>query len=783
MGLFSKLQNGDTVLKSLKFGNDRPGGGDSGQPYIQKPIPDALKDNNALDADFLLRGGINAPLDAFTDVKRLTKYMFNLKSPSGLLFTLKQNLLSRTAVKTEAAFGIGYAGGLLNEGIYTPLSTIAQAGVGFAGVHLNKQGIDPTGLIPFLSIRKYEDVVFKNSMDDFFTNSIDKKIEKVQKENEKNYQRSQNKINNTNNRLKTSDNIRGVSIGGRFFGLKRSTAGRTDRLKNKANDLTVDQINNTSTGDAKLEGLQKIRQSIIDGDNIKFNNRLLDLWSSHMVYVNDSPTILKYGGGPGSALGIGKTRINFATNSGGAPLRTGINNVTPLITYHDTSELFRIPTAASEVYNLSNPTYPYIPYDLIQGPNSYQENIINDVYKEGTLETQTLTTNIYNNYQTWTQENIAGTDRNLGENGSSGIRQDFRQKLNKSNSSFLSNSPDYTKYNTEDKFGMGSPGQKGDISSYTDGKKINGSPPQPLDKVNASYIYKSEGKDRVDAISVYDTDGNFRDIIPFYIAILNNDLQEKNSKNTYKKYMHFRAFIDGFSDSYDAEWKSIEYMGRGEKFYKYGGFDRKIDLSFTVVAQSRGEITAMYDKLNFLASSLAPEYLDALSSGYMAGNIAYITLGQYIEEQPGVITSLSFDIPEESPWEIGIDDNGERVGDADVRQVPHMIKVKLNFTPIHKFRPSKQRFGEDTPGTNSTRLLDTGGQRFIDQKRPKTTNYDKDVQVKLQERVDAEVARETADKEAIAKREADKDRIIQTVTPGADMVSVGGISSAGSMFL
>ena len=31
MGLLIKLKNGDTSLKSLKFGNDRPGGGDSGQ--------------------------------------------------------------------------------------------------------------------------------------------------------------------------------------------------------------------------------------------------------------------------------------------------------------------------------------------------------------------------------------------------------------------------------------------------------------------------------------------------------------------------------------------------------------------------------------------------------------------------------------------------------------------------------------------------------------------------------------------------------------------------------
>ena len=45
----------------------------------------------------------------------------------------------------------------------------------------------------------------------------------------------------------------------------------------------------------------------------------------------------------------------------------------------------------------------------------------------------------------------------------------------------------------------------------------------------------------------------------------------------------------------------------------------------------------------------------------MAGNIAYITLGEYIYDQPGIITYLTFDIPEESPWEIGIDDDGKQM--------------------------------------------------------------------------------------------------------------------------
>jgi hypothetical protein len=141
-------------MKSLKFGKDRPGGGDSGQPYIQSPIID-----NPLPElpDFLLRGGLNAPINAAEDVVRLTKYMFSTKNPSGLLFIAKQNLLSRVSPKTEASFGGGYLG--FNAGIYTPLSTLAQAGVGFTGTHLNQKGIDPTGLIQALSIRKYEDVI------------------------------------------------------------------------------------------------------------------------------------------------------------------------------------------------------------------------------------------------------------------------------------------------------------------------------------------------------------------------------------------------------------------------------------------------------------------------------------------------------------------------------------------------------------------------------------------------------------------------------------------------
>jgi len=56
----------------------------------------------------------------------------------------------------------------------------------------------------------------------------------------------------------------------------------------------------------------------------------------------------------------------------------------------------------------------------------------------------------------------------------------------------------------------------------------------------------------------------------------------------------------------------------------------------------------MYRKLNYLASSLAPNYS---SNGYMRGNMVKLTIGGYLYEQPGIITSITYDIPQEASWD------------------------------------------------------------------------------------------------------------------------------------
>ena len=604
MGLFKLLTNPGNFLfytenqkgpanpnnvnpREIPFGNDRFGGGSSKQPYITKNVSFTNDDpkNPSYYNDFVLRGGILAATAAGEDVSRLTQYFSDIDNPVGALFATKQNILSRTGTKTEATLGAAYLGGALNEGAYTPLSTLTQAGVGFLGNHINKQGLDPTGVFPIASIIPYQEAI----------------TAKIQ-----------------------------------FWGRGGYTT-ETDRLTYLQKLI----ITPSPTPSLSYFG--------VNGYNLAPN----------------ISTLISYKGGPGSVLGVGSTNINFATTNTGIPLKTLTNN------------------AWSQDNLFINPLNPFRTWgaELILNPPT------------GSIDALSLT------------------------------KKDFRQELNPTGgpqNRFLSLAPNYVTQNIETKLGLSNPGGiSRDRSNYEIGSRINNIS-TAVDKVNASYIYKNA----VNAGSNY---GNaeypeLNDILPFYIAILNNDLQ---NGGPFKKYMHFRAFIDSFSDNYNADWNSINYMGRAEKFYKYKGFDRTINMSFTVAAQSKQEITAMYDKLNFLASSLAPEYLDSSYAGYMAGNIAYLTLGGYVHEQPGIITQLTYDIPEESPWEIGINVEGDPADPKSVRQLPHIIRVtNFQFIPIHTFRPEKQSFRNDAPGTNSERLLEPGDQKFIDQLRPTTTNYD-----------------------------------------------------------
>ena len=105
----------------------------------------------------------------------------------------------------------------------------------------------------------------------------------------------------------------------------------------------------------------------------------------------------------------------------------------------------------------------------------------------------------------------------------------------------------------------------------------------------------------------------------------------------------------------------------------------------------------------------------------MRGNIHQLTIGGYFYEQPGVITSLNYTMPSESPWEIGIpstDSSTTSVGGIDyrdpaVKELTHIINVSVSFKPIQRFLPQTVGSPFDTTNPNGIFGKQAINQKFI----------------------------------------------------------------------
>jgi hypothetical protein len=166
-----------------------------------------------------------------------------------------------------------------------------------------------------------------------------------------------------------------------------------------------------------------------------------------------------------------------------------------------------------------------------------------------------------------------------------------------------------------------------------------------------------------------------RDIIKFRFHVITP---------TETKVLYFRAFLDNFSDNYTGQWNPTKYLGRGEDFQVYGGFQRKITLSFKIAAATRSEMKPLYQKMLYLASSTAPTY--AANGQFMRGTIVKMTVGDYVYELPGVMNSVNYAWNVEYPWEIAmLEPEGE--GDNTMQELPMIMDCQIDFTPIHTFTP------------------------------------------------------------------------------------------------
>jgi len=195
-----------------------------------------------------------------------------------------------------------------------------------------------------------------------------------------------------------------------------------------------------------------------------------------------------------------------------------------------------------------------------------------------------------------------------------------------------------------------------------------------VDLLNALDIFKSDGGDL--------SSDNLKDLVRFRIEAINpENILETN-------VMVFRAFLDSMNDNFNANYNEFNYNGRGESFYTYNNFNRSIDFSFKIAAQSSKEMRPLYRKLNYLLSNTAPEY--NTTSGRMMTPFMRLTIGAYFNRLPGVITNVGITWQKDYPWEIVLDENEGNVQmDTKLFVLPHVLDVNISYQPIHDFLPQK----------------------------------------------------------------------------------------------
>ena len=659
-----------TDLKSLKYGKDRPGGGDSGQPYQQVNINTVDSGFNRLRMtrfdDGLVRGGIVGAVNAsVVDTLRIGKFLTDF--PKGPLFIARQVGLQLSNPKLETrklpSGGSGVLGFLSNLAntindkfgigptrIYNlGINTLAQVPVNAFGIHLNRHGLLPVqdDTTKYLAVAQFNNQNTKFVGAGLPKSSTNRLLQKAitllppQTQTGRLLNTIQSALSlfgislpNVQNRQIIDDYVGGP---GSVYGIGRTTIRRYDYTSNGVNKQDPQEkgkVNYIGTLGLSQQYFSSYNAPLgIGGLNISSLpgpfGALFGAAARAISGANATANLRKYNSLDSNNPTNAPTNIDTATYS-------GVNGETKYIANGNTVLLPQpIPGKVVSVRNASYQTY---------------QNII---------ESKKLTQNTI--YVDGKQANQFGIYGNIDPN--------TKEKLGKTLLPNATSNPIYTDGNkvVKIKFPWNEATREVRVGS---GKQ---------DQINLTPLFKMNAGTIDDSVYIPGT-GNrkINDLVKFRIQALDGD------NPTSANWMIFRAYLTQLSDSTDASWNEIKYAGRGDKFYVYDGFSRKISIGFKVAALSDEEMKPMYQKLNYLMGNLMPDYKEGL---IMRGPLVRMTVGNWIDGQVGILNSLSYTIPQDSPWEIAVN---EPVGGEKLLILPHVIEVQMTFTPI----------GSQTKGSN-----------------------------------------------------------------------------------
>jgi len=530
---------------------------------------------------------------------------------------------------------------------------------------------------------------------------------------------------------------------------KIETGGLTSRLNTQTYNLNANllaQVFEQGTGihipragantnELGSDGFQSKYEYIVSHKE-SYNNRLVTLYNTKVntnlldtidslgaaqtlgIPISNDNILFDYPMGPDSLYGDGNTTIFKATDFQGVSINTSnaskeqirplpildVNNLLGISKIFSKGTNFLLPDFTGGTFNVQIGGYKIAEVFYQQSSKDF---IRPDKIPEGMP-----TDNQFGNLMGYNL--LIASKENSGPVTTQKEIQDFRSKSIDPNDPARFQARKYNEplVNITTRVGIGSPGGRlKDQRKYINQINYSGQ-----DQVNMIPLY-------ADATDPFNAKPEARDLIKFAFEVINNEgttdtsFTYKNKKGVTKSKIdtvttkvHFRAFLTNFADNHTANWNGQRYMGRGEEFFTYQGFTRDVSFQFKVVAQSKQEMLPLWQKLNYLASSLYPDYSD---QGFMRGNIHQLTIGEYFYRTPGILKSMNITVDDNYPWEIkysepetrtkfktkdftGITNKGsdrfiDSNSDADMMELPQVVNVSCTFTPILRELPSLSR--------------------------------------------------------------------------------------------
>lgn len=666
--------------------------------------------------DGLIRGGAVTQVERIlADTIRLSKWTASVK---GLLFNIKQVGLQlmnpnvdRNPIKSESSFL-----GVPATQVFNPLSIIANIGSARAGLHLARHGV-----LPFNRdyLNRYEDATIDRENKSKFIDPNYKKFDDLEAPTVVDRQKDYNRLIGLMKELLPNSfkPVVAADVSSDFTTSALARAG-IELAKKLTGQTGIARLSSTFGGPQSILG--------IGGTQI---NR-----ASHpyLTSYTTTPLLMLTGEQKEPQYQASAKRNTYYAAMATYKDSFNLVNMLRTIAYNLPSGPFEINDESTsrninDIKNLQPSTVnriakqnPFDPkYDLFD--NRLQATNENNIQRaeslaKGVNPIHANPSNPLLLYRTATYDKLGVTrDRRRSRNSTTntGDMNDFRSDLDLNNpalESFITDPAvvDYENNNLEDRFGFGKHGKVGvkrnkpfaNSISYAKAKEGHSIPrlKDPENEFRGDRIniidYK-RGKFEISKELVYEVGGynnqnlpGAEDLVEFYFTGLTiNGTQSKPAE-----VIVFRSTFGSISDSHNADWSNIKYMGRADPLYVYQGYDRDIAFDFTVQITSRDEMKATWRKINNLASWTAPEYT---KGGFMKAPIIRLNIGNLYRKLPGFMTSIRYNFDNaETTWETAkLKDDRNLLGQTGdqsspgVLQLPKTIRVECSFTPIGVYRP------------------------------------------------------------------------------------------------